>query len=190
PGYVTINPPPNFGGAVNYGSAFLPAYYQGTRIGDRGQLPNLRPQGDQKLQRKQIDLIQAMNRDLAEKPGAPDQLDGVIQSYELAFRMQGKVPELLDISREPQAVRDAYGVKPGPAGSFARQCLMARRLSEAGVRFVEICQSGWDHHSNLHKGLIANSTAPDQPTAALLDDLAQRGLLAGTVVLVAGEFGR
>ncbi|HEY2252472.1 MAG TPA: DUF1501 domain-containing protein, partial [Planctomycetaceae bacterium] len=144
----------------------------------------------QALQRKQIDLIQAMNRDLAQKPGAPDQLDGVIQSYELAFKMQGKVPELLDISKEPQAVRDAYGVKPGPAGSFARQCLMARRLSEAGVRFVEICQSGWDHHSNLHKGLIANCAATDQPTAALLDDLEQRGLLDETLVLFGSEFGR
>ena len=190
PGYVTINPPPNFGGTVNYGSAFLPAYYQGTRIDDRGQLPNLKPQVEQTLQRKQIDLIQAMNRDLAQKPGAPDQLDGVIQSYELAFKMQGKVPELLDISKEPQAVRDAYGVKPGPAGSFARQCLMARRLSEAGVRFVEICQSGWDHHTNLHKGLINNCAATDQPTAALLEDLGQRGLLDETLVLFGSEFGR
>ena len=190
PGYVTINPPPNFGGTVNYGSAFLPAYYQGTRISDRGQLPNLKPQVDPTLQRKQIDLIQAMNRDLAQRPGAPDQLDGVIQSYELAFKMQGKVPELLDISKEPQSVRDAYGVKPGPAGSFARQCLMARRLNEAGVRFVEICQSGWDHHSNLHNGLINNCAATDQPTAALLDDLGQRGLLDETLVLFGSEFGR
>ena len=190
PGYVTINPPPNFGGTVNYGSAFLPAYYQGTRINDKGQLPNLKPQIDRTLQRKQIDLIQAMNRDLAQKPGAPDELEGVIQSYELAFKMQGKVPELLDISKEPQSVRDAYGVKPGPAGSFARQCLMARRLSEAGVRFVEICQSGWDHHSNLHKGLIDNCAATDQPTAALLDDLGQRGLLDETLVLFGSEFGR
>jgi len=190
PGYITINPPPNFGGAVNYGSAFLPAHFQGTRIDDTGYMPNLRPQVAPTLQRKQIDLIQAMNRDLAERPGAPDQLDGVIQSYELAFKMQGKVPELLDISREPQAVLDAYGVKPGPAGSFARQCLMARRLSEAGVRFVEICQSGWDHHSNLHKGLIANSAAVDQPAAALLTDLEQRGLLDETLVLFGSEFGR
>lgn len=190
PGYVTINPPPNFGGTVNYGSAFLPAYYQGTRINDRGELPNLKPQVEQSLQRKQIDLIQAMNRDLATKPGAPDQLDGVIQSFELAFKMQGKVPELLDISKEPQAVRDAYGVKPGPAGSFARQCLMARRLCEAGVRFVEVCQSGWDHHNNLHKGLIGNCGATDQPTAALLDDLGQRGLLDETLVLFGSEFGR
>ena len=131
-----------------------------------------------------------MNRDLAATPGGPDQLDGVIQSYELAFTMQGKVPELLDISREPQAVLDAYGVKPGPAGSFARQCLMARRLSEAGVRFVQIAQPGWDHHTNLHQGLIRNSAAVDQPAAALLTDLQQRGLLDETLVVFGSEFGR
>lgn len=190
PGYITINPPPNFGGVANYGSAFMPAHFQGTRINDTGYLPNLKPQLERSLQRKQIDLIQAMNRDLATAPGKPDQLDGVIESYELAFKMQGKVPELLDISGEPEHVREAYGVKPGAAGSFARQCLMARRLSEAGVRFVEICQPGWDHHNNLHKGLIANSAATDQPTAALLADLEQRGLLDETLVLFGSEFGR
>src|ERR1700752_1863045 len=104
--------------------------------------------------------------------------------------MQTKVPALLDLSREPKKVLDAYGVKPGPAGSFARQCLMARRLSEAGVRFVEICQSGWDHHSNLHNGLIQNCGLVDQPTAALLADLEQRGLLDETLVLFGSEFGR
>src|SRR5580704_11888958 len=156
PGYITVNPSPNFGGTLNYGTAFLPAHYQGTRIDDTGQMPNLQARTPRSLQRRQIDLIQAMNRDLAATSGAPDELDGVIQSFELAFRMEGKVSSLLDISREPQSVQDAYGVKPGPEGSFARQCLMARRLSEAGVRFVEICQSGWDHHTNLHQGLIRN----------------------------------
>lgn len=190
PGYITINPPANFGGAVNYGSAFLPAHYQGTRISDIGHVPNLRPEIARPVQRRQIDLIQAMNRELAAAPGAPSELDGVIQGYELAFRMQDKVPELLDISREPESVRKAYGVKPGPEGSFARQCLMARRLSEAGVRFVEICQSGWDHHTNLHNGLIKNSAYTDQPTAALLADLEQRGLLDETLVLFGSEFGR
>ncbi len=190
PGYVTINPPPNFGGAVNYGSAFLPAHFQGTRINDQGYLPNLRPTTDPVLQRKQLDLIQEMNRDLAATPGTPDAVDGVIESYELAFKMQGKVPELLDISREPRKVLDAYGVKPGPAGAFARQCVMARRLSEAGVRFVEICQPGWDHHSNLHKGLINRCESVDQPTAALLADLEQRGLLDETLVMFGSEFGR
>ncbi len=190
PGYITINPSPNFGGAVNYGSAFLPAHFQGTRISDAGYLPNLKPRTVSALQRKQIDLIQSMNRDLQAAPGAPAEIEGVIQSYELAFRMQGKVPELLDISKEPQSVLDAYGVKNGPGGSFARQCLMARRLSEAGVRFVEIRQPGWDHHNNLHKGLIANSAATDQPTAALLADLEQRGLLDETLILFGSEFGR
>lgn len=190
PGYITINPPPNFGGVVNYGSAFLPAHYQGTKLSDTGFLPNLKPQTATNLQRLQLDFIQEKNRELAKTPGAPSELEGIIESYELAFKMQGKVPELLDISREPQHVRDAYGVKPGPAGSFARQCLMARRLSEAGVRFVEICQGGWDHHNNLHKGLINNASVTDQPTAALLTDLQQRGLLDDTLVLFGSEFGR
>lgn len=190
PGYITINPPPNFGGATNYGSAFLPAHYQGTRINDTGYVHNLRPEIASGLQRKQIDLLQQMNRDLKQGSGAPDQLDGIIESYELAYRMQGKVPELLDISKEPQAVLDAYNAKPGAAGSFGRQCLMARRLSEAGVRFVEICHPGWDQHNNLHNGLIRNSAATDQPTAALLDDLDKRGLLEDTLVLFGSEFGR
>jgi Protein of unknown function (DUF1501) len=190
PGYVTINPPPNFGGAVNYGNAFLPAHYQGTRIDDRGYLPNLKAGTPPSLQRKQLDLLRSMNGDLASAPGAPDAVDGIIQSYELAFRMQRKVPELLDISREPAKVRDAYGVKPGPRGAFARQCLMARRLSEAGVRFVEICQPGWDHHNNLHRGLTERSADVDRPTAALLADLEQRGLLDETLVIFGSEFGR
>jgi len=190
PGYITINPSPNFGGAINYGSAFLPAHFQGTRISDTGDMPNLRPRTPAALQRRQLELIQAMNRDLAKTPGAPDAVDGVIQSFELAFRMQDRVPELLDISSEPQAVLDAYGVRPGPQGSFARQCLMARRLSEAGVRFVEITQSGWDHHSNLHQGLISQCGMVDRPTAALLADLEQRGLLDETLVLFGSEFGR
>ena len=190
PGYITINPPPQFGGATNYGSAFLPAYYQGTRVSDTGYVADLKAQGSLGLQRKQIDLLQSMNRSFASTPGATDQLDGVIQSYELAFKMQGKVPELLDISKEPKEVLDAYGVKPGPAGSYSRQCLMARRLSEAGVRFVEICHPGWDQHNNLHQGLIKNCAETDQPTAALLADLEQRGLLDETLVIFGSEFGR
>jgi Protein of unknown function (DUF1501) len=190
PGYITVNPTPNFGGAVNYGSAFLPAHFQGTRIDDRGYLPNLQATSASQLQRKQIDLIQSMNRELAGQSSAPDAVDGIIESYELGFKMQGKVPELLDISKEPQKVLDAYGVKPGPAGSFARQCVMARRLSQAGVRFVEICQPGWDHHNNLHKGLIDRCGSIDQPVAALLTDLEQRGLLDETLVLFGSEFGR
>lgn len=191
PGYITVNPPPNFGGAVNYGSAFLPAHYQGTRISDQGHLPNLKPSSASPLQRKQLDLIQSMNRDYAGLPGAPDPVEAIIDSYELGFRMQGKVAELLDISKEPKKVQDAYGVNDsGPKAAFARQCLMARRLSEAGVRFVEICQGGWDHHNNLNKGLIDRTGSVDQPTAALLTDLEERGLLDETLVLFGSEFGR
>jgi hypothetical protein len=190
PGYITINPPPNFGGAVNYGSAFLPAHFQGTRIDDLGNLPNLRPSVARQLQRKQLDLVQAMNRDLTQSSGQIDAVEGIIETFELGFRMQDKVPALLDYSQEPQHVLDAYGVKDGPQGGFARQCLFARRLSEAGVRFVEICQPGWDHHNNLHKGLIDRCGSIDQPVAALLGDLEQRGLLQETLVLFGSEFGR
>jgi hypothetical protein len=190
PGYVTINPSPNFGGTVNYGSAFLPAHYQGSRISDEGYVPNLKAQTEFALQRQQLDLIQKLNRRFAQSPGAPDAVEGVIQSYELAFRMQDKVPDLLDISREPRHILDAYGVQEGAAGAFARQCLMARRLSEAGVRFVEICQPGWDHHNNLHKGLVDRCQSVDQATSALLTDLAQRGMLEDTLVLFGSEFGR
>jgi hypothetical protein len=190
PGYVTINPSPNFGGTVNYGSAFLPAHFQGTKVNDVGFVANLKAQAPAKLQRKQLDLMHAMDRDLSAKSGAPDAIEGVIESYELAFKMQRKVPELLDLSREPKKVREAYGVRPGPAGSFARQCLMARRLSEAGVRFVEITQGGWDHHNNLHKGLINQTANSDRPVAALLSDLEARGLLDETLVLFGSEFGR
>lgn len=190
PGYITINPSPNFGGAVNYGSAFLPAHFQGTRITDKGFLANLKAASAAQVQRRQLDFVQSLNHQYSNQPGAPDPVDGIIASYELGFRMQDKVPALLDISKEPQKVRDAYGVKDGPAGAFARQCLMARRLSEAGVRFVEICQPGWDHHNNLHKGLIERCGNVDQATAALLTDLEQRGLLEDTLVLFGSEFGR
>lgn len=190
PGYITINPPISFGGAVNYGSAFLPAYYQGTAITDLGYVPNIQAATEKDLERRQIDLIQSLNRDAAAAPGAPEAIDGLIRSYETGFRMQDVVPQLLDISKEPQHVREAYGIKDGLEGSFARQCLMARRLSEAGVRFVEIRQGGWDHHSNLHRGLIDQCRRVDQATSALLTDLRERGLLEDTLVLFGSEFGR
>ncbi len=190
PGYVSINPPANFGGATNYGSAFLPSHFQGTRLTDSGYLPNVAPRVQADLQRRELERIQSMNRELTAHPSVPTELDGVIQSYELAFRMQDQLPKVLDFSRETKETLEAYGIQDGPKGSFARQCLMARQLSEAGVRFVEICQSGWDHHNNLHQGLIDGTTAVDQPIAALLNDLSQRGLLEETLVLFGSEFGR
>lgn len=190
PGYVTINPPANFGGAVNYGSAFLPAHFQGSRVDDQGYVPDLKPRSAPDNQRRQLDFIQSLNRRFAEAPDAPEAVEGVIESFELAFRMQSTVPSLLDLSGESQATLDAYGVHDPKTASFARQCLMARRLSEAGVRFVEICQPGWDHHNNLHKGLIDRCGSIDRPVAALIDDLAKRGMLDDTLVLVGSEFGR
>ncbi|MFZ4637461.1 MAG: DUF1501 domain-containing protein [Pirellulales bacterium] len=190
PGYVAINPSPNFGGAINYGSAFLPAHFQGTKISDTGALPNLVRAAPPQLQRRQLDYLQELNRDLQGDPAAPAELEGIIQSYELAFQMQDSVPRLLDLSDEPKWVLEEYGVTAGPRGSFARQCLMARKLCEAGVRFVEIRHPGWDHHNNLHKGLIAGAAATDRPTAALLADLKRRGLLDDTLVLFGSEFGR
>lgn len=190
PGYMVVNPTPDFGGPVNYGSAFLPAYYQGTTVSDSGYMPNVQAALPHELERKQLELIQSMNRSLGQRPGAPDALDGVIQSYELGFRMQDKIRDLLDINQEPEKVKEAYGIRSGASGSFARQCLIARRLNEAGVRFVEIRQSGWDHHSNLHQGLIDKCHKVDQSAAALLADLKQRGLLEDTLVIFGSEFGR
>ncbi|MCU0715523.1 MAG: DUF1501 domain-containing protein [Pirellula sp.] len=190
PGFITINPPPNFGGAINYGSAFLPAHFQGTKLSDRGELTNIKPSSDLRLQRKQLDFIQTLNGNLKNAHGKPDELEGIIQSFELAFKMQSKVPEILDFSSESQETLDAYGIQEGPAGSFARQCLMARKLSEAGVRFVEVCDPGWDHHNNLNQGLINRTRSVDQPIAALLSDLEKRGMLEDTLVLFGSEFGR
>jgi len=190
PGYITINPPANFGGSVNYGNAFLPAHFQGSRVDDKGYVPNLKPELAERKQRSQIDFIQSLNRRFAESPDAPDAVEGVIQSYELAFRMQSTVPELLDLKGEPESVLEEYGINEQRTASFGRQCLMARRLSEAGVRFVEICQPGWDHHNNLHKGLVDRCGSIDQPVAALLRDLDRRGLLDETLVLFGSEFGR
>lgn len=198
PGFITINPG---NGAQNYGSAFLPAIYQGTRLGEGGgrkRGPDLDDKGvdnirndvlTQKMQRRQLDFIQAMNRDLMASPARDPQVEGVIESFELAFRMQKEVPEVMDLSKEPANMLKLYGVGEKTDG-FARQCLLARRLVEAGVRFVEITQGGWDHHNTLSKRLAANAEQIDLPIAALLTDLRQRGLLKDTLIVWGGEFGR
>jgi len=195
PGFVTVSPPLQFG-AVNYGSSFLPAVYQGTRIGaqrDEGTtaaIGNLRnPDLPTDLQRKQLDLVQAMNRELLNSTSNPE-VEGVIESYELAFRMQDELPKVMDLSKESPATLAMYGIGAGPTNDFGRQCLMARRLAEAGVRFVEVCHGGWDHHTNLHTRMMGSTGATDQPIAALLTDLKQRGLLKDTIVMWGGEFGR
>ena len=197
PGFVTINPPSRVGGAQNYGNAFLPAIYQGSRIGSIGQslkdvkvgnLENKRLSEEQ--QRKQLDFIQSMNADFKNGKQENSQIEGVIESYELAFRMQSALPEVMGLKGEKQATLDSYGIGNGKTDGFGRQCLMARRLVEKGVRFVEITHENWDQHGALKKKLSDNCGATDQPLAALLADLEQRNLLEDTLVIWGGEFGR
>ena len=205
PGFLTLNPPLNNGGAQNYGSSFLPAIYQGTRLGAEGRAfgPAAgRSSAEAKManianaklsaagQRAQIDFIQSLNREqLAHDPFNP-QVEGVIESYELAFRMQTAVPEVMDLSKESEATKKLYGIGGDGTDNYGRQCLLARRFIEAGVRFVEVGSGGWDQHRNLKADHARNAHAVDQPIAALLTDLKKRGLLQDTLVVWGGEFGR
>jgi hypothetical protein len=208
PGFITLNPPADNGGAQNYGSAFLPAIYQGTKIGG-SQLPDLyaaflkkdvapgppmrnieNPNVSKEVQRAQLDLIRGLNQHKLERDGFHPQIEGAIESFELAFRMQSEVPEVLEMRNEPEHIRKLYGIGEGK-DQFARQCLLARRLAEAGVRFIEIASSvAWDHHNLLKDNLAKSCAATDQPIAALLTDLKARDMLKDTLVVWAGEFGR
>lgn len=196
PGFVTISPPNNLGGAQNYASSFLPAVYQGTPIGREGQrvaaagVGNVRAPLPRDLQRDQLDLVQKLNRELLDRKSENADLEGVIESFELAFRMQSALPETLDLTDESQETLDRYGVGGQATDNFGRQCLMARRLAEAGVRFIEISHANWDQHNGLRKNLESNCRAIDKPLAALLADLQQRGMLDETLVVWGGEFGR
>jgi hypothetical protein len=195
PGFITVNPPARVGGAQNYGSAFLPAAYQGTRIGGEGEssrtIPNISNQRmPPEMQRRQLDLVQGINRERLERDSVNVPLEGIIESYELAFRMQSAVPKLMDTSDESAATLAAYGVGEKATDDFGRQCLLARRLVESGVRFVEICRTGWDHHNGLKARLGQSCEAIDKPMAALVEDLQQRGLLKDTLLVWGGEFGR
>ncbi len=197
PGFMTIAPPTLFGGAQNFGSAFLPAIYQGTRIGTDGRLVanatvrNITPAATANAQRREIDFLQALNREKLQRDRFNPEVEGVIESFELAFRMQGEMPRVMDLVGESAATLKNYGIGEGtPTDDFGRKCLLARRLVEAGVRFVEVTASDWDHHFNLSTTLPATCASVDQPIAALLADLKQRDLLKDTLVVWAGEFGR
>lgn len=194
PGFVTINPPGNLGGAQNYGSAFLPAAYQATKI-NAGANPisnirSTRPQMTSAEQRRQVDLIQSMNQRLLSRQKVNPELDGVIESFELAFRMQSSVPDMVEINNETEATKQKYGIGPKPTDGFGKQCLMARRLAEAGVRFIEIAHRGWDQHKDLSKRLTSNCAATDKPIAGLISDLKDREMLDDTLIVWGGEFGR
>ena len=198
PGFVTICPTLGHGGVQNWSSAFLPAAYQGTPIGNAA-IPASQaainyiknPETPADLQRMQLDLLKDMNQDQIKHFGADPQLEGRIQSFELAFRMQTEAPELMDISTESKATRDLYGIDEKPTDNFGRQCLLARRFSEKGVRFVQVSHSyKWDQHGDLRNGHSQNAKEVDKPIAGLLRDLKARGLLQDTLVIWGGEFGR
>lgn len=205
PGFVAINPPRGSGSA--FGSAFLPSVYQGTGIsaGGRGSAARSRLNGtnaqdampdiknsdlSKTEQAHQLQMIQALNRLSAEREQNHAGMEGVIQSYELAFKMQDAVPDIMDISNESKKTLDLYGIDEEPTNAFGRQCLLARRMAEAGVRFIEVSHGNWDHHANLTQALPNLCGQTDKPIAGLLADLKSRGMLDDTLVIWAGEFGR
>ncbi len=198
PGYITICPNLSHGGVNNWSSAFLPAAYQGTPIGytgtpiDDARLPFIENDGTSRdLQRAQLDFVQRLNQNHLEESGEDQILEGRIAAFELAYRMQGVAPEVQDVSNESPATRKLYGLDDPTTRPFGMQCLMARRFSERGVRFVQASHSyKWDQHGGLRTALPRNCNEVDQPIAGLLQDLKARGLLEDTLVLWGGEFGR
>ncbi|HLK60843.1 MAG TPA: DUF1501 domain-containing protein [Chthonomonadaceae bacterium] len=198
PGFITICPTLGHGGVQNWSSAFLPAYTQGTPIGnasipaERAAINYIKnPETPQDLQRMQLDMLQQMNREQLQHFGHDPQLEGRIDSFELAFRMQTVAPEIQSIAGESKATLDLYGIGQQPTDNFGRQCLLARRFCERGVRFVQCTHSyKWDQHGDLRNGHSHNAKEVDKPIAGLLADLKSRGLLEDTLVLWGGEFGR
>jgi hypothetical protein len=181
------------GGAANWSNGFLPAHFQGTPLRPTGSpILDLKPPPHvaPEQQRANLDLLAKLNAaDLARHPHHLD-LAARMESYELAFRMQAEVPELLDLSKESAKTKELYGLGKDETDGFGRRCLLARKLVEKGVRFVQIYATGWDSHDYLERSHRARIRATDQPIAALIADLKQRGLLESTLVIWAGEFGR
>jgi len=198
PGFITICPTQSHGGANNYSSGFLPAPYAGTPIGAVGvaardaKIPFIaNSETPRDVQRMELDYLQELNREQLERTGPDAALEGRIQSFELAFRMQSEAPGLQDLSGESPATLKLYGIDNRISEDFGRQCLMARRLSERGVRFVQVSHTyKWDQHSELLRDHSQNAHEVDRPIAGLLFDLRARGLLKDTIVLWGGEFGR
>ena len=200
PGFVSISPPA--GSAQEYGSSFLPAIFAGTKVGGSGGRARSR-RGNQSTvpdiknsrfntaqQRQQLDFIQSLNKEKLRRDKDQPGVEGVIESYELAFRMQGAMPELMDISNESEETLDMYGINDNATSAFGRQCLLARRMSESGVRFIEISHTGWDTHFQMETRIPQLCGQIDKPIAGLLADLKQRDMLKDTLVIWSGEFGR
>jgi hypothetical protein len=174
-----------------WGNGFLPANYQGVQFRNQGDpvIYVSNPPGLQRVARRQlIDAMQELNRKQLGVLGDPA-IATQIDDYEMAFRMQTSVPELVDLSKEPKEILEMYGAEPGKA-SYANNCLLARRLAERGVRFIQLCHRDWDHHGGLPEGIKTQTRNTDQASAALIKDLKQRGLLEETLVIWGGEFGR
>lgn len=199
PGFVTICPSLTHGGVNNWSSAFLPAVYQGTPIGnasvpsDRAKIPFIAGSKPTRrdLQRMELDMLREVNLEHLDREGPDAALEGRIASFELAFRMQSAAPELQDLSGETPATLRLYGLNDPTTQNFGRQCLMARRFVERGVRFVQVSHSyKWDQHEGLHRDHARNAQEVDRPIAGLIRDLKARGLLEDTLVLWGGEFGR
>ena len=201
PAFITICPTLAHGGVTNWGAQFLPAYCQGTPIGNASleaktvKVKNIRNHRiDARTQRRQLDLIKAMNRDHLDASGTEKALLGRLNSFELAYRMQTSMPEAQDLSGETAVTKKLYGIDDPVTEDFGRQCLMARRFLERGVRFVQVTHSDsevqWDQHSNLYQGHTKNAAEVDKPIAGFLRDLKSRGLLQDTLVMWGGEFGR
>ena len=197
PGFVAIGPGPLIEGARQYGAAFLPSAYQGTFVSDLKNpirdLKNDRVGPDR--QRRELDALRRLNE--LHREGRPDdsRLEARVEAFELAYRMQMQAPDAFDLTRETAAAQRLYGVDQKATEVFGRQCLLARRLVERGVRYVQLYHTAggfqpWDQHSNLKGGHAANALATDRPIAGLLHDLAARGLLDDTLVIWGGEFGR
>ncbi|MFO1095842.1 MAG: DUF1501 domain-containing protein, partial [Planctomycetaceae bacterium] len=175
-----------------WGSGFLPSRYQGVKLRSTGDpVPFLsNPAGvDVESRRQMLDGLAELNRLRLEEAGDPEIATRVVQ-YEMAFRMQTSVPELVDISQEPESTFELYGEDARKPGTFAYQCLLARRMIERGVRFVQLFHRGWDQHRHLPKQIVEQAKVTDQASAALVTDLKQRGLLEDTLVVWGGEFGR
>lgn len=225
PGFISINPTTANGGAQNFGSAFLPAAFQGTKFTvadssarnrriDQLRRGEVNPYGINNLpvrrtslsvaddgggrtrmsvlqvQRAQLDLIAALNRDKLARDTHNPIVEGAIENFELAFRMQDAVPNVMDLSSETEETLALYGVNEDPTDGFGRQCLLARRFAEAGVRFIELGHGTWDQHSNLQTALADNCGETDKPIAGLIADLKRRDMLKDTLIIWGGEFGR
>ena len=192
PGYVVLSSANGTsGGASNWGCGFLPTIYQGIPFRSTGDpiLYLSNPKGlDDETQRASLDTLRKLNEMEMSSLGDPE-IAARVQSYEMAYRLQSSAPELMNLSQEPKHILDMYGVDPAKPG-FARNCLLARRLIERGVRFVQLFHEAWDQHGNLKGGVTNNCRDTDQASAALIKDLKQRGMLDDTLVIWGGEFGR